>query len=99
MEQEIDPKTGFPEIENGCCDGLGCGKGAVCWCNEYKAMKEEFQRVFNKAWDTKYEWDGQDIDCVNWEKSWRFGTSSWKRAEEKVFEFNCKVPRFPHNKT
>ncbi len=89
----------FPEIENGCCDGLGCGKGVVCWCDEYQAMKEEFQRVFNKAWDTKQPWEGQDIDCVNWEKSWRFGTSRWKEAGKPVFDFLCKEKRFPHNKT
>jgi len=83
---EIDTKTGFPRIDNGNCDGLGCGHGHVCWCDQYQAMKEEFQRVFNKPWDTRFPNQGQDIDCVNWEKSWRFGTSEWDKEWEEMVE-------------
>ena len=87
---EIDEKTGFPRIDCGWCDGMGCGRGSVCWCNEHLAMKEEFQRVFNKQWKEGEE----DMDCYHWELAWRFGTKRWAEAEKPVFEFLCKEKRW-----
>ena len=68
----------FPKLDGGWCDGLGCGRGHVCFCAEYLAMKEEFQKVFNKAWNK------DDTDCINWEKAWRFGTSRYNEAWEEM---------------
>lgn len=66
----------FPKIDGGWCDGGGCGRG-LCWCGEYLAMKEEFQRVFNK------QWDDSDEECERVERIWRFGTSRSNNSHEK----------------
>ncbi len=57
----------FPKLDGGWCDGMGCGE-RLCWCGEYLAMCEEFQRTYNKPWDKN------DIDCLRVERIWRFGT-------------------------
>ena len=91
MNEDIDEKTGFPKLDGGWCNGDGwLNVSCVCWCEEYLAMREEFQRVFNKAWDHRHANKGQDPDCINWEKAWRFGTSRWKEAEKRVRELREK---------
>jgi len=62
----------FPKLDGGWCDGMGCG-GILCWCGEYLAMREEFQRLYNKPWNTN------DIDCQRVEKIWRFGTERFEK--------------------
>jgi len=86
----MNEENNFPAIVNGSCDGLGCGRGSVCWCNEYVAMKEEFQRVFNKPWKNGKE----DLDCYHWELAWRYGTDKWEKAEEPVRRFLHSIGHF-----
>lgn len=62
----------FPKLEAGFCDGLGCG-GILCYCKIWLESREEFQRVFDKAWNK------DDPDCKIWEKAWRLG---YKVTEE-----------------
>lgn len=50
----------FPKLDGGWCDGLGCS--GFCWCGGNLAMKEEFQRVFNKPWKLSYD-ENPDIEC------------------------------------
>ena len=76
---EVDPKTGFPKLINGSCDGLGCGF-TVCWCNEHIEMQEEFQRAFDKPWKDN------DVECNIWERSWRFGTKRYENKFVKKIE-------------
>jgi len=68
----------FPKIEIGYCDGLGCGRATVCFCQEYHAMKMEYQRVFDEAWNS------EDPTCITWERAWRFGTERYDAAWEKI---------------
>jgi len=61
----------FPKLDGGWCDGLGCS--GLCWCGERLAMKEEFQRVFNKPWKQSYD-ENPDIDCDRVDHLVRFST-------------------------
>lgn len=61
----------FPKLDGGWCDGLGCG--GFCWCGEHLAMKEEFQRTYNKPWKESYDEDS-DIDCDRVAHLVRFST-------------------------
>jgi len=80
---EIDEKTGFPKLYGGCCNGAGWLNGdCVCWCGEFLALNEEFQRVENKPWKNPWE----DEDCKKWDHIWRFGTERWKEAEKQLRE-------------
>ena len=75
-------KKKFPKLDSGWCDGIGCGKASVCYCQEWLASREEFQRIFKKPWVNS--WDGDDKDCRTWEAAWRFGTDRWDKAWEKI---------------
>lgn len=65
----------FPPVQNGECDGLGCGFN-ICFCDEYTFMAEEFQRQFQEQWNPK-TWEASEKQ-KNFEKGWRF---AWKRLE------------------
>lgn len=67
-------------VENGSCDGLGCGANPInishlCFCDEYTAMANEYQRVTGKQWQPY-----KDADCKAWDTAWRF---LWKRINSK----------------
>ena len=72
-------EDGFPEIINGNCDGLGCGHAqSPCWCDEFHAMKMNFQRHNNKAWDCN------DPICKAWEDSFRVTDRRWRLIVEQA---------------
>ena len=70
----------FPKLNGGWCDGMGCGKFHPCFCGEHLAMKEEFQRLYNKPWDD------DDIDCQCVDKLWRLGIEAYEKYYEKLLK-------------
>jgi hypothetical protein len=73
----------FPKLDGGWCDGLGCS--GLCWCGERLAMKEEFQRVFNKPWKESYD-KNPDIDCDRVDHLVRFSTGRIEKHFEKEIQ-------------
>lgn len=69
--------TELTEVENGSCDGLGCGSNPInishlCFCDEHTAMANEYQRVTGKKWQLVPGGNWQDPECKAWEAGWRF---------------------------
>ena len=65
MNTELKP------VENGACDGMGCGANPIhidhlCFCKEYTNMRNEYQRVTGRPWTSA------DPDCKAWDNAWRF---------------------------
>lgn len=61
----------LPKIISGSCDGLGCGS-RICFCDEYAAMANEYQRVTGKEWQLKSGGNWNDPECKSWDAAWRF---------------------------
>ena len=86
----MNDTTDFPKLDGGWCDGMGCS--GWCFCKEHLAMREEFQRVFNKPWKERWD-DDADIDCDHWEHIWRFGTTQVRKYFEPKMEEDKKFYR------
>jgi len=74
----------FPKISIGHCDGMGCGHAqSPCWCEEFHAMKLNFQKRHGRAWDD------EDPICKAWDDSFRLTDRRWRniveRAEQKFY--------------
>ncbi len=70
----MELEEGFPRINIGHCDGMGCGHAEQpCWCEENHEMILEFQRQYKRAWD------GKDPICKAWEESFRFFDKRWRK--------------------
>lgn len=80
----------FPKLEHGSCDGLGCSwSGMECFCDEYLWMREEYQRVYDKPWDTS------TLECQIWDECWR---KNWKRYIEEPAEKREVAKRIERDK-
>lgn len=80
-----DYEEPLPAVENGSCDGMGCGRNQInidhlCFCDEHTAMANEYQRVTGKEWQLKSGGNWQDPECRAWDYAWRF---LWKRIQDK----------------
>ena len=82
ISNKVEKKT-FPPVQNGECDGLGCGFN-ICWCDEHTEMAEEFQRQFQEQWNPE-TWKASEKQ-QSFEKGWRFGT---KRLMDIINAADC----------
>ena len=82
-----DDTNDFPKLDGGWCDGLGCGRGSICSCGERLAMREEFQRVYNKPWKDRWEEGGGDIDCDRVNRLWDFSATRTNEYHKKEMTY------------
>jgi len=75
-EEIVEMEEGFPRINGGFCDGMGCHwVEEQCWCTQHLESCKEYQRVFNKPWNWR------DPECHVWEESWRWCFKRWVERE------------------